>query len=246
MSKSSYGNPFLDVDMDRASAGESTMTMGGVVVKTLISFAVLLCTAFYVWGQYDPAVGMASISELMWLGIIGGLVVGLITIFAQVAQYTTLIYAGLEGLAIGGISAWAETQYPGIVLQATSGTFGVFAMMLLLYSVRIIKPSGHLVRGVVAATGAVFLIYVIDLVGQMFFGFSVPLVHSNSWMGIGFTLLVVGIAAFNLIVDFMLIEGNIGRAKKRFEWYCAFSLMVTLIWLYLEILKLIIKLRSKD
>ena len=170
----------------------------------------------------------------------------IITIYKKTwAPYTVSLYALLEGLALGGISQIFETEYPGIVSQAVLLTFGILAALLLLYKTRIIKPTENFKLGIAAATGGVVFVYFASFI-LGFFGVGVPLIHGNSNMSIIFSLIVVGIAAMNLVLDFDFIEeGSEKGAPKYMEWYGAFGLLVTLIWLYLELLRLLSKLYSR-
>jgi uncharacterized YccA/Bax inhibitor family protein len=156
------------------------------------------------------------------------------------------IYALLEGLFLGGISAIFEARYPGIVIQAVSLTFGTLLVLLVAYTSRVIRPSENFKLGIVAATGGIALIYMASFVLGLF-GVSMPYIHDNGLIGIGFSLFVVVIAALNLVLDFDFIENGASQgAPKYMEWYGAFGLMVTLIWLYIEILRLLAKLRSRN
>jgi len=184
---------------------------------------------------------------LLLLGIIGGLIACLVGTFKPTtAPVAGPLYALLEGLALGAISQVIELRYPGIVANALLLTFGVLGLMLVLYTTRTIRVTDRLVKGVVVATGAVFLVYMADMILN-FFGFAVPYIHQSGPIGIGISLVIVGIAAFNLLIDFAVIEEGVGNGSPRYmEWYCAMALMVTLVWLYLEILRLLSKLRGKD
>jgi uncharacterized YccA/Bax inhibitor family protein len=174
--------------------------------------------------------GMQAVNGWMYGGLIGGLVFALITIFKKTwAPYTAPVYAILEGLVIGGISAYAESQFKGIVFQAVALTFGTLLSLLVAYRSGVIKVTEKFRLGVVAATGAIFLVYIVSMVIG-FFGVSVPLIYSGGTIGILFTLFVVMIAALNLVLDFDFIEqGAEQGAPKYMEWYGAFGLMVTLI-----------------
>ncbi len=240
------GNPALRAETfikaGRATA-DPAMTIMGTVNKTALSLLLLLTTAIFTWNM---PVGDPRQGGLMLVGIIGGLIVALITVFKKTAApVTTPLYALLEGLALGGISKMFETQYPGIVNQAVFLTFGTLAALLLAYRSGLIKPTENFKLGIAAATGGVAFVYLISFI-MGFFGMSVPLIHSSSKFGILFSLIVVGIAALNLVLDFDFIEEGAERgAPKYMEWYGAFGLLVTLIWLYLEILRLLAKLQSR-
>lgn len=253
------GNPALNAKVFQhvESPGlGGTMTLQGTVNKTMAMLFLLVITASYVWGKVlqpaAPTFGeeapnvMATVGPLMMLGVFGGFMVALITIFKkQWAPVTAPLYALLEGLAIGGISAIFEQQFPGIVIQAVGLTFGTLFCLLMAYKSGLIKVTENFKLGVVAATGAVCLIYLLNFV-MGFFGASIGMIHSSGMVGIGFSLVVVGIAALNLVMDFDFIEkGSEMGLPKYMEWYGAFGLMVTLIWLYLEMLRLLAKLNSR-
>ena len=240
-------NPALgDHTFDRIQAlpGTEQMTLGGTVNKTGLALLILLFTASYVWnrGADDPALG-----GWILISVVAGLVVAMVTVFKQtLAPYTTPIYAAVEGMALGGISVIFEARYPGIVSQAVFLTFGTLGALLLAYRSGVIKATENFKLGVVAATGGIALLYLLSFV-LGFFGVNVPLIHSSGTFGILFSLFVVVIAALNLVLDFDFIEKGVERgAPKYMEWYGAFGLLVTLVWLYLEILHLLAKLQSRE
>ena len=183
----------------------------------------------------------------MIFGLVGGLIAAMITIFNPTkANITAPIYALLQGLAVGGISAMYESSFDGIVIQAVALTFGTLAALLLAYKSGLIKPTENFRLMLFAATGGIFVLYLVSFI-MSFFGGGIGFIHSNSLMGIGFSLVVVAIAALNLVLDFDFIEQAAEQgAPKYLEAYGAFSLMVTLIWLYLEILRLLAKIYSRD
>jgi uncharacterized YccA/Bax inhibitor family protein len=242
------GNPALNDNVFRNASLESTssqaMTLNGVVLKTGISLVILSITAIFTWQQY---VNHMPVGPYMIGGLLGGAVLALITVFKPTtAPFTTPFYAACEGLALGGISATFEQSYPGIVVDAVGLTFGTLAALLAVYSTGLIKPSENFKLGIVAATGGIFLVYMASMV-LGFFGVSIPYIHGNGPIGIGFSLFVVVLAALNLVLDFDFIEDGVRMsAPKYMEWYAAFSLMLTLVWLYLEILRLLAKLRGRD
>jgi uncharacterized YccA/Bax inhibitor family protein len=241
------GNPTLTADTfrdARAGATGEVMTIGGTVNKTGLSLLILLVAATYTWNA--GAAGDAGVGMWTMVGVIGGLVAAMVTIFKKEwAPVTTPIYAALEGLALGGISVVFERSYPGIVSQAVFLTFGTLGALLLAYRTGLIKATENFKLGVFAATGGIMFIYLISFV-MSFFGTSIPLIHSSGTFGILFSLFVVGIAALNLVLDFDFIEQGAERgAPKYMEWYGAFGLLVTLIWLYLEILRLLAKLQDR-
>jgi len=219
------------------------MTIQGTVNKTLISLFILVAAAAWVWSK---AVAGGGIPPLAWVGAIGGFVVAIVTCFKREwAPITTPLYAALEGFFIGAISAVFEMQFPGIVIQAVALTFGTMFSLLVLYQMRVIKVTQKFRTGVFAATGAIALIYILSMV-LGFFGVRVPFIHEGGILGIGFSLFVVGIAALNLVLDFDLIERAAAAGSPKYmEWYGSFGLMVTLVWLYIEILRLLAKLNRR-
>ena len=240
------GNPFLgDKSFDLVDRGEARMTLTGTVNKTAILLALTLISALWVWNKYYELQDPAAIMPLMWIGIIGGLVLALITTFAKkAAPFTAPAYALLEGLALGGISAFYETRYPGIVIQGVGLTFGTLACLLLAYRTGLVKATENFKLGVVAATGAIALLYVVNLVMGMF-GHSMGFIHEGGTIGILFSLVVVTVAALNLVLDFDFIEQGVAAGSPKYmEWFGAFGLLVTLVWLYLEMLRLLSKLRK--
>lgn len=233
-------------NLERASGGEA-MTVQGTVAKTAILMLLALLTAGWTWMQfYKSGQNPASVSSWMMLGVIGGFVLALVTVFKKEwAPATAPLYALAEGFFIGGISSLFEAQYPGIVIQATALTFGTLGAMLAVYSSGLIEVTNNFRLGVVAATGGIALVYLVALV-LGFFGISVSFVYEGGFFGIAFSLFVVVIAALNLVLDFDLIEQSAKlNLPKYMEWYCGFALMVTLIWLYIEFLRLLSKARSR-
>ena len=243
------GNPALsDATFRKEGAAiGKVMTLQGTVNKTGILLALLVICAFYTWNIFFQTGNPAAVMPLALGGAIGGLIFALITIFKKTwAGITAPIYAGLEGLFLGGISAIFEAQYPGIVIQATGLTLGTLASLLLLYKMGIIKPTENFRLMIVSATMGIGILYLISFVMNMFGSTGIGFIHSNGLFGIGFSLFVVAIAALNLVLDFDFIEqGAEQGAPKYMEWFGAFALMVTLIWLYLEMLRLLAKLRSR-
>lgn len=224
-----------------------SMTIQGTVYKTLLLLLLVLLSAGWTWTKFYQANGNASaVSVWMMVGLIGGFVVALVTIFKKEwAAVTSPLYAVLEGLFIGGLSAVLESSYPGIVIQATGLTFGTLFTMLFAYQSGIIKATENFKLGVVAATGGIAIFYLVMLV-LSFFGIQPAFMYGNSWLSIGISLFVVVIAALNFIIDFDIIEqGAKSSMPKYMEWYGAFALMITLIWLYIEFLRLLSKLRQR-
>src|SRR5210317_1100995 len=228
----------------QAIAGTETMTLQGAVNKTVALLALVVIGASYSWNLYYNQ-GPEAVQPWMIGGLIGGFVFAMITIFkAAWAPKTAPIYAALEGLFLGGISAIFEARYPGIVIQAVGLTFGTLFALLFAYKARLIRATENFKLGIFAATGGIAVVYLISFVGRMF-GWQMPVIHESGPMGILFSLFVVVIAALNLVLDFDFIERGDGVAPRYMEWYAAFGLIVTLVWLYLELLRLLSKLRDR-
>lgn len=222
------------------------MTLNGTVHKTALLLIGLIATAAITWRRTMITEDPSSLFPYLIVGTIGGLVVGFITIFKKEwSPVTAPLYCVLQGLFLGIISAIAEQRFPGIVFQAVSLTFGTLASLLLAYQTGLIKATENFKLGVTAATGGILMIYLINFVMSLF-GSGIPYIHESGTFGILFSLFVVVIAALNLVLDFDFIENGVEqKAPKYMEWYAAFGLLVTLIWLYLEILRLLGKMRSK-
>jgi uncharacterized YccA/Bax inhibitor family protein len=223
------------------------MSVSGVVNATIVLLAILGIAALGMWYlMFFAGISFMLALVLIIGGAIGGFVVAIITVFKREwSPYTAPVYAGLEGLFLGGISGIFEVFFPGIVLEAIALTLGVFALMLLIYKSGVIQVNRSFIIGVVAATGAIAIVY---MVGWMltWFGIWVEFIYGASIFSIAFSLIVVAIAALNLMLDFHLIaEGTSSGLPKYMDWYGAFALMITLIWLYVEILRLLAKLRSR-
>jgi uncharacterized YccA/Bax inhibitor family protein len=216
------------------------MSIQGTVNKSFGLLLLVVASAAITW--LNPLILLPFLLPC----IIAGFIVALVTIFKKEwAAITAPIYAVLEGLVLGGISLVFERQYPLIVIQAVALTFGVLFSLLLAYKSRLIQATENFKLGVVAATGGIAIVYIVDLV-MGFFGRRVPFIHESGTLGIAFSIFVVIIAALNLVLDFDFIEkGAQTNAPKHMEWYGAFGLLVTLIWLYLEILRLLAKARRK-
>ena len=244
-------NPALSSDAFRtgeATVGES-MTVSGTVNKTGILLLCCVATAAWTWNRFfnaPPEEAMQAMAPALVIGGVGGFIVAIVTIFKKEwAGITAPIYALLEGLVLGGISAMLELRYHGIAIQAVSLTFGTLVIMLLAYRSGLIKVTERLRLGIVAATGGIAVFYLLQFI-LGFFGVHFTAINGSSPIGIGFSLIVVAVAALNLVLDFDLIENGARLgAPKYMEWYGAFALMVTLIWLYFEILRLLSKFRSR-
>jgi uncharacterized YccA/Bax inhibitor family protein len=223
------------------------MTLNGTVNKTGILLVCAIATAAWTWHLFLQSHDMADVAPLMIGGMIGGFIFALVTIFKKAwSPVTAPAYALLEGLALGGLSAVFDARYPGIGMQAVSLTFGTLFVLLLAYRSGWIKVTEKFRMGVIAATGGVMVFYLLEMV-LGFFGVHFVSINGSGVVGIGFSLIVVGIAALNLVLDFDFIERGVQvGAPKYMEWYGAFGIMVTLVWLYLEILRLLAKMRSRN
>lgn len=251
-------NPVLNVnrfnrdaqyaEMMLLSGGEAA-TVNGTLQITGVLALFMLASAVYVWMKYTAG-NTALALQLTGIGAIAGLVLGLIIAFTGLSprlsnmKYLMPFYAICQGLFLGGISAEFETAYPGIVSMAITGTFAALFSMLLLYTNRVIRYSNTLAKVLFISTLSVAGIYLVNFIGS-FFGLSVPVINSASPAGIIFSIIVVVVAALNLVVDFHFIESAAERHfPKVYEWYGAFGLLVTIIWLYVEILKLLAKIQG--
>jgi len=222
------------------------MTVPGTVQKTGILLALTLLSASYTWNLYFTS-PTSSMSGWAMGGAFGGFVIAMVTIFRKTwAPFTAPLYALCEGLFIGAVSAITQAAYGVSVIQAVLLTFGTLAALLGAYQTGIIRASEPFKRGVIAATGGIAIAYLISMVLGLFH-IQVPFMAGSGMFSIGFSVVVVIVAALNLVIDFDFIEqGAKAGAPKYMEWYAAFSLLVTLVWLYLEILRLLAKLRSRD
>lgn len=243
------GNPALKVDTFTAHSTSVTdmreaMSLNGVVHRSALLLLLVVAGAAVTW-NFALTGAYSMVMPMMLIGSLGGLVVAFVTIFnMHLAPRLAWLYAIFEGLAIGAISAFAEQRYPGVVMQAVSMTFGTLFALLAAYRSGLIKATENFKLGVVAATGGICVAYLLSMVLGMF---GVHLVHATSPMGILLSVVVVIIAALNLVLDFDFIESGVNaRAPKWMEWYAAFGLMVTLIWLYLEILRLLVNTQRRD
>lgn len=250
------GNPALKEEtfLDLGSGSlvrnpASAMTLNGTVNKTGVLLLLAVLTAAFSWHASLDSLGQPlPVARLYMLGgAIGGLVLALVTIFKKEwAPVSAPLYALVEGLFLGAISAVYEARFDGIVFQAVLLTFGTLFALLFAYRSGLIRATENFKLGVVAATGGIALVYLATIVLGLF-GINIPYIHESGLIGIGFSLFVVVVAALNLVLDFDFIESGVeAGAPKYMEWYGAFGLMVTLVWLYLEFLRLLSKLQSRD
>lgn len=249
------GNPtlgekrFKDTVLDSVVTHENAMTLRGTLNKFGFLFLMVLGTSFYSWKEFA---GGGNVQPLIWGGALGGLAVAIVLIFKKEwAPFLAPAYALLEGLFVGAISAYYnfafEDRAPNIIINAVGLTFGCAVAMYLLYSFKIIKATQKFKSIIITATAGIAIFYVIVIVLRLFGYDNMPFLHEGSPMGIGFSLFVVAIAALNLILDFDMIEQGVEMgAPKYMEWYGAFGLLVTIVWLYLEILRLLSKISSRN
>ena len=242
-------NPIMKLEEQRAEQervlhqGE-IMTINGTLQITAFMGIIMVLAAGFVWQKF--AVGHTDLAMMLTsIGGIVGFITALIVAFTRVIQLIP-VYAVCEGLLLGGLSAIFESSYPGIVAQAIAGTFAAFFSMLILYRANLIKCSDKFRSVIFISTLSIAGIYLIDFIGH-FFGYAVPIINSATNAGIIFSVIVVAIAALNLIIDFDFIErGEKGMYPKKYEWFGAFGLLTTLVWLYVEILRLLAKVNSRD
>ena len=231
-------NPaFSQFQKINASAIEGKMTLDGAVNKTAILLSLCFAGAFFGW----------NLPGLIMPAAIIGFILALITIFRTPAKakVTAIPYAFVEGLMLGGITGYAESMFPGIAINAVGLTFAIVAAMLFFYKSGIIKPTENFKLMVWSGLVGVFILYLINFI-MMFFGSSIGFIHSSGTIGILFSLFVIGLASMTLVLDFDFIEEAADKGLPKYmEWYSAFSLMVTLIWLYMEVLRLLMKLQSR-
>jgi uncharacterized YccA/Bax inhibitor family protein len=223
------------------------MTLEGTVNKTGILLVCVMATAWWTWSQFLHSRNIADVAPWMLIGFLGGFVFAMVTVFKKEwSPVTAPIYALLEGLALGGLSAVLDLRYPGIAIQAVGLTFGTLFVLLLAYRSGLIQVTQKFRMGIVAATGGIMVFYLLQML-MGFFGFQFISINGSGPIGIGFSLIVVAVAALNLVLDFDFIEQGVQYgAPKYMEWYGAFGIIVTLVWLYLEILRLLSKLRSRN
>jgi uncharacterized YccA/Bax inhibitor family protein len=243
-------NTFSDLSNSRyggAIDASARMTLSGTVNKTAILLLCALATAYWTWNTFLQTHDFSTIVPQLMIGTFGGLIFAFVTIFKKEwSPFTAPVYALLEGMVLGGLSAIFEARYPGIAIEAVSLTFGTLFVLLLAYRSGLIKVTQKLRLGIVAATGGIMLFYFAQML-LGFFGIQFISVNGSGHIGILFSLFVVAIAALNLVLDFDFIEQGVSYgAPKYMEWYGAFGIMVTLVWLYLEMLRLLSKIRSRN
>lgn len=242
------GNPVLGVDTFRGLpwAARDGMTIQGTVGKTLLLLLLVMASAGYTWNLSVQPDGMSTLPVLMLVGTIGGLALALVTVFQKRwAGFLAPAYALCEGLVLGGVSAIAEQRFPGVVMPAVGLTFTTMLGMLALYASGVIRATDKFRAGVASATMGIFLFYVIQF-ALGFFGLHLFAGLASGPIGLAIQVGIVAIAALNLVLDFDFIErGAEQGAPKYMEWYGAFGLLVTLVWLYMEILRLLSRLQER-
>lgn len=244
------GNPSLSEKAFNATSYidyNNSMTIRGTLNKFGFMFLMLLGTAYYSWKEFSTG---GNVQPLIWIGALGGFVVAMVIMFKKEwSPYLAPLYALLEGLFIGAISAYYNEAFaakaPNLIMNAVGLTFGTVIAMYFLYSFKVIQATQRFKSVIITATAGIAIFYLLAMVLRMF-GVQMAFLHEGSLFGIGFSLVVVTVAALNLILDFDMIErGADAGAPKYMEWYGAFGLMVTIVWLYLEILRLLSKLSSR-
>ncbi|MDR3329083.1 MAG: Bax inhibitor-1/YccA family protein [Prevotellaceae bacterium] len=240
-----FGDRIFEKACSAAIATDSAMTVRGTIHKTLLLLLLAVLGASYTWQLYASAVNPGVVAPYMVGGLVGGLIFSLIAIFSpRRSVWAAPLYAVCEGLCLGALSAIFDAQSQGIVMQAVGLTFAVLFLMLALYRTGTIRVTSKLRSGVVVATGAIALFYLVAWIASMFT--PVSLLRDASPLSIGISLVIVGVAAFNFLLDFDNIEkGAAVAAPKYMEWYSAFGLMLTLVWLYIEMLNLLSKLSRR-
>ncbi len=233
-------NPLLKRAESFSGTAEETMNLNGTVNKTGILLLICMATAVYGWVTPELRGG------LIFVPVLGGFVLAMVGMFKPATcPYVAPLYAALEGLVLGAISAVFNARYPGIAANAVLLTFSILGLFLFLYATRIVRVTSGMKVAIIAATGGICIVYLIDMV-LGFFGHGVPFINSGGPMGIGISLFICAIAAFNFFLDFDAIEGFIRSGSPKYmEWYSGLALLITLVWLYLEILRLLSKLQGR-
>ena len=243
-------NTFRDVSGQYGIVGDTTgrMTLSGTVNKTGILLLCAIATAGWTWHLFLQSHDIADVTPWMLGGLFGGFIFAMVTIFKKEwSPVTAPIYALLEGLALGGLSAVFDMRYPGIAIQAVGLTFGTLFVLLLAYRSGLIPVTQKFRMGIIAATGGIAVFYLLEMV-LGFFGVHFTSINGSGIVGIGFSVIVVAVAALNLGSRLRLHRTGCVQygAPKYMEWYGAFGIIVTLVWLYLEILRLLSKMRSRN
>lgn len=241
---SSTFETFDSLSIERSNA----MTLQGTTTKTAMLLVLLTASAGYSWMELRGAGGIQGVMPQFIGGLVVSLIAGVMLWFKREwAAILAPVYAVAEGLVLGVLSAAFETRFQGIVFQAVCLTFGTLFSLLTAYRTGLIKPTENFKLGVFAATGAVALLYLVNMIMHFAGVGGIGFLHNSSWMSIGISGVIVVIAALNLVLDFDFIEEGVQHgAPKYMEWYAGYGLLVTLVWLYVEILRLLSKLNSRD
>lgn len=244
------GNPGLNdrtfSSLPRPALADERMTLQGTINKSFLLLVVLLAGAFWTWSQFLTTGNLALVEAPMTIGLIAGFVLALIISFRPTAApWLAIPYAACEGVALGGFSAILERRYPGIAIQAVGLTFGVLAAMLIAYKTGLIKVTQRFVSIVVAGTLAIGLLYLVSMILPLFH-VPTPFLTGSSPLSLGLSLVIMAFAALNLVMDFAVIDAGVAQGAPRYmEWYSAFGLLVTLVWLYLEMLRFLANSRQR-
>lgn len=228
-----------------AASRSETMTIAGTATRAVILLAVVVVAAGIVWSQI--ATGRTDlITPVMLVGGIGGFILAMLTIFRpQSAPWSAPLYASFEGAFLGAVSALYNLRFQGLPQQAVMLTFAVATVVFVLYRIGVLRATKGFKRMIIGATAGIMLFYVGSMVMSMF-GMSVGYFSSTSMLSIGINVVIAGVAALNLVLDFDRIEQAVAAgAPKQFEWFAAFGLMITLVWLYLELLRLLSRLQGR-
>jgi|SRR5665213_3764274 len=232
--------------LPRPALGEERMTLQGTINKSFMMLVVLLATAFWTWSQYLTSGNPAAVQVPMMIGLFAGFGLALVISFkATLAPYLSLPYAACEGLLMGGLSAELERRYPGVAIQAVGLTFGVLAAMLVAYKTGLVKVTQRFRLIMMAGMGAIMLLLLASWVLNMFH-VATPFLYSSSPLSLGISLVIIVFAALSLALNFDMIESGVAQGVPRYmEWYSAFGLMVTLVWLYISILQFLAQARQR-
>ncbi len=233
-------------DAGRSLDATQRMTLAGTANRSFFFLSVTILLALWSYDGLSQGTLPVPPGQLLLLSLVGSLIAALVTMFKKPwAAFSGTLYCLFQGILMGAISAAADARYPGVAFEAILVTFGTFLSLLIVYRLKLISATENFKLGVLAATGGIALVYLASFV-LGFFGIHIPQIHEAGPIGIAFSVFVVIIAALNLVLDFDFIERGVEQgAPKYMEWYAAFGLMVTLIWLYIEVLKLLSKLRSR-
>ena len=246
----STSNPVMTQNFWSKIQGQNTMTLQGTIGKLAYLLGIVTLTAFiaaYVALDALSSGNTSVISGMTWGGLLGGFVVVLILMFMRPENPGALmtIYAVLQGMFVGSISLIFEAFYSGIIIQAAFGTLFITGGMLVIYSSRIIRPTPTFNKVIYSLVGAIMMLYLVSIFFTLLTPFEVPFIHSSGPLGIGITVFILCIAALSLISDFGFIESGVKlQAPKNAEWWGAFGVLVTIIWIYIEMIRLLSKIRD--